>query len=111
MNSENASERLYSKFESVGTPAHMNVQGPNDELEPGCLARRLRRNVWQAVESDCLTSRVTRCSVCLKAECTSCHIANLTLDVSSASYLCDVHNDAVCSDRGQRLLSDQGSEM
>ena len=30
----------------------------------------------------------------------------LTLDVSSASYLCDVHN-AVCSDRGQRWLSDQ----
>ena len=26
MNSENASGRLYSKFESVGTPAHMNVQ-------------------------------------------------------------------------------------
>ena len=25
-NSENASERLCSKFESVGTPAHMNVQ-------------------------------------------------------------------------------------
>ena len=30
----------------------------------------------------------------------------LTLDVSSASYLCDVHN-AVCNDRGQRWLSDQ----
>ena len=30
----------------------------------------------------------------------------LTLDVSSASYFCDVHN-AVCSDRGQRWLSDQ----
>ena len=77
MNSENASERLYSKFESVGTHAHMNVQGPNDGLEPGCLASRLRRNVWQAVESDCLTSRVTRCSVCLKAECTSYHIASV----------------------------------
>ena len=25
----------------------------------------------------------------------------------SASYLCDVHYDAVCSDRGHRLLSDQ----
>ena len=70
-NSENASERLYSKFESVGTPAHKNVQGPNDGLEPG-------RNVWHAVESDCLASRVTRCSVCLKAECTSYRIANFT---------------------------------
>ena len=30
----------------------------------------------------------------------------LTLDVSAASYLCDVHN-AVCNDRGQRWLSDQ----
>ena len=26
----------------------------------------------------------------------------------STSYLCDVHYDAVCSDRGHRLLSDQG---
>ena len=71
INSENASERLYSKFESVGTPAHVNVQDPNDELEPECLASRLRRNVWQTVVSKCLASRVTRCSVCLKAECTS----------------------------------------
>ena len=49
MNSENASETLYSKFESVGTPAHVNVEDPDDELEPECLASRLRRNVWPAV--------------------------------------------------------------
>ena len=65
------SERLYSKFESVGTPARVNVQDPNDELELECLASRLRRNVWQTVVSKCLASLVTRCSVCLKAECTS----------------------------------------
>ena len=40
MNSENASERLYSKFESVVMPAHMKVQGPFDGLEPAA---------WQAV--------------------------------------------------------------
>ena len=40
------SERLYSKFDSVGTLAHVNVQDPNDELELGkpfeteCLANR-----------------------------------------------------------------------
>ena len=31
-------------------------------------------------------------------------IANPSHPVYSASYLCDVHYDAVCSDRGQRLL-------
>ena len=31
------SERLHSKFECVGTPAHVNVQ---DELELECLASR-----------------------------------------------------------------------
>ena len=60
MNSENASERLYSKFESVETPAHVNVQDSNDELEPECLASRLRRNVWQTVVSKCLASRVMK---------------------------------------------------
>ena len=45
MNSESASERLYSKFESVGTPAHMNVQGLND----GMFGKPLSQNVWQAV--------------------------------------------------------------
>ena len=65
-------EGCTAKFESVETPARtVNVQDPNDELEPECLASRLRRNVWQTVVSKCLASRVTKCSVCLKAECTS----------------------------------------
>ena len=40
------SERLYSKFE-CGTPTHVNVQDPKDELEPECLEAVWRRNVWQ----------------------------------------------------------------
>ena len=66
------SARLYSKIRECGDArAHVNAQGPNDELEPECLASRLRRNVWQTVVSKCLASSVTRCCVCLRAECTS----------------------------------------
>ena len=72
----------------------------------------LSRAAWQAVETKCLASRVTKVQFMLEG---IMHIVmyceSLTLDVSSASYLCDVHNNAVCSDRGQPWLSDQGGEL
>ena len=58
------SERLYSKFESVGTPAHVNVQEPKDELELECLASRLRRNVWQTVVSKMFGKPCDEVAVC-----------------------------------------------
>ena len=78
--------------------AHVNVQDPNDELEPECLASR---NVLQAV---------WRSAVCAwRQNAHRNNFANPWHSVHSASYLCDVH-DAVCN-RGHRLLSDQGGKL
>ena len=83
-------ERLYSQFESVGTPrAHewssVNVDHPCDEVQ----------------------------LVLPKAECTSKRRVLRTLEIQCNQQVtfCDVHNNAVCSDRGQPLLSDQGGEL
>ena len=82
------SERLHSKFESVGMPAHVNVQ---DELELECLASR------------CVNMFGKPCDE------VQCVLEGRTHFVTFCK--CDVHYDAVCSGRGHRLLSDQGGEL
>ncbi len=86
-NLENASRRLYT--------ANSRTWGRPCTWMPkyGC-----RRSVWRGVAC------ASESRVHVEAE----GIANPWHPVYSACYLCDVHNNAVCSDRGQRVLSDQG---
>ena len=71
-------------------------------------------------ETECLANRCVKMfgKPCDEVQCVlegRMHIVTclqiLDNSVYSASYLCDVHYDAVCSDRGHRLLSDQGGEL
>ena len=95
---------VYIKFESVGTPAHMNVQ---------VWMSGLRRAAWQAVWRAAWRAvwRGAACASEGRVHVVAEGIANPWHPVSAANYLCDFHNEAVCSDRGQRWLSDQEGEL